>query len=97
VLVLGHKVGAIPADAHPVSPPVPAERPDVSTPPPGERRGQPLTYSSYWSHQRRLVRRDVFLLREQGYSVAAIASELGLDRGEVEAILLSDRRSRRPS
>jgi hypothetical protein len=65
------------------------------------RRGQPLRYVSYWAQQRRTQRKQVFALREQGYAVAAIADELGMAVSEVEATLLSDRRSkprvRRPS
>lgn len=62
---------------------------------PSNRRGQALLYVSYWSHLRRQTRREVFVLREQGLGVAAIARELGLSRAEVESILLADRRRRR--
>lgn len=58
------------------------------------RRGQPLRYVSYWSQQRRLVRKEIFELRERGLAVQAIARELGLSVHEVESTLLSDRRSR---
>ena len=58
------------------------------------RRGQPLRYVSYWSQQRRLLRKEIFALRERGLSVQAIARELRVPSHEVEATLLSDRRSR---
>ena len=67
---------------------------EQSAPDPGSsRRGQPLRYVSYWAQQRRLQRKEIFALREQGYAVAAIARELGVAVSEVEATLLSDRRS----
>lgn len=58
------------------------------------RRGQPLRYVSYWAQQRRLLRKEVFALRERGLAVQAIARELEVSAHEVEAILLSDRRAR---
>jgi hypothetical protein len=58
------------------------------------RRGQPLSYVSYWSQQRRLVRKQIFELRERGFAVQAIARELDLSVHEVESTLLSDRRTR---
>ena len=58
------------------------------------RRGQPLRYVSYWSQQRRLLRKEIFALRERGLSVQAIARELHVSTGEVESTLLSDRRTR---
>ena len=61
---------------------------------PAGRRGQPLRYVSYWSQQRRLLRKEIFELRERGHAVQAIARELGVSVHEVEATLLSDRRVR---
>lgn len=61
---------------------------------PAGRRGQPLRYVSYWAQQRRLLRKEIFVLRERGLSVQAISRELNVAVPEVEATLLSDRRSR---
>jgi DNA-directed RNA polymerase specialized sigma24 family protein len=63
---------------------------------PSERRGRPRSYLSYWSERRREQRAAVFLARERGLSVRAIAEETGLTVHAVEALLLSDRRTRRP-